>query len=252
LETQKSFVFAVPLKEKRKVVLEYCENIAAEIPVMFIDKAIGDTTDEKGKIIEKGIDGDKFMKEMLYLSDTLNKKTIEVWINSPGGLVTKGQSIYHGILTSKANVNTICYGIAASISGVIFQAGKVRKMTDFATLMYHPAYNPDGTKDKGLDAMNDSVIKMIASRTGKTEDETWKIMNAGGKTDKGTWLDAKTAKENGFCDEVIDSSDLNNKYNVVDATTIHSKWQIANRILNRITEPKINKMEKRLEQVRIS
>lgn len=207
---------------------KYTENPEAETPRMFIDKEIGGT-DSDGL---PNISGNDFLKELLYLSDTLKKKEIEVWINSPGGIVTEGQSIYTAILESKANVNTYCYGIAASIAGVIFQAGKKRIMADYAKLMYHPAYSEDGKMDKGLEALNHSICVMIAKRTGKTEDECWEIMNKGRKDDKGTWIDADTAKENGFCDEVT-KSDAKNKNAIVaeETTAIYHK---ANLILNRV------------------
>jgi len=206
---------------------KYCDNPDAEIPRMFIDKEIG------GKDADglPNIDGNLFLKELMHLSDTLGKNKIEVWINSPGGLVTEGQSIYAAILESKATVDTVCYGMAASIAGVIFQAGRKRIMLDYANLMYHPAYNSDGTMDKGLEALNKAICTMIAKRTGKTDEEVWKIMNRGRADDKGTWIQAAEAKENGFCDEVR-HSDAKNK-NAIAHETLHSIWKSANKVLNR-------------------
>lgn len=173
---------------------KYTQDPQAETPLMFIDKEIGGD--------ESNIQGSDFLKELYYLSDTLGKRKICVMINSPGGIVTEGQSIYSAILNCKADVDTYCYGIAASIAGVIFQAGKKRTMASFANLMYHPAYNDAGTEDKALTALNKSICIMIAERTSKTEDEVWKIMDEGLKDDKGTWMDAKMAKSNGFCDAI--------------------------------------------------
>ena len=121
---------------------KYCPNPDADVPKMFIDNQIGGK-DADGN---PGIDGNRFMKELLCLSDEMGKKNIQVWINSEGGFVQEGQSIYAGILHSKAKVDTVCYGLAASISGVIFQAGRRRYMTDYANLMYHPAYNEEDRK----------------------------------------------------------------------------------------------------------
>jgi len=210
----------------------YCENPDAVIPRMFIDTGIGG----KNADGEPEIQGNVFLKELLYLSDIEHKSKIETWINSPGGIVGEGQSIYAAILASKADVDTICYGLAASISGVIFQAGKTRKMFSNAHLMYHPAYSTDGTVDKGLKAANESVCIMIAKRTGKTEDEIWAIMNRGKADDKGTWIGAEEALANGFCDEIIDVSkmnkkDYNNLINRVKEVTI--KPNKMNKILNK-------------------
>lgn len=207
---------------------KYTQNPEADTPIMFIDKEIGGK-DANG---EPNIQGNDFLKELLYLSDTLNKKNICVWINSPGGVVTEGQSIYTAILNSKAKVDTYCYGIAASIAGVIFQAGRTRMMADFAKLMYHPAYSEDGKQDKGLEALNHSICTMIAKRTGKTEDEVWAIMNAGRKDDKGTWLDAYYAKDNGFCDEVKESDSVNK--NAITSEMTSAIYEKANLIYNRV------------------
>lgn len=209
----------------------YCDNAEADIPRMFIDKEIGGK-DTDGN---PNIDGNAFRKELMHLSDTLGKKRIEVWINSPGGLVTEGQSIYAAILESNAIVDTVCYGMAASIAGVIFQAGHKRIMLDFANLMYHPAYNEGGTMDKGLEALNKAICTMIAKRTGKTEEEIWKIANRGRADDKGTWIQADEAKINGFCDEVR-ASDAKNK-NILLLDNLTSIWKSANKVYNRASTP---------------
>lgn len=209
----------------------YCDNAEADIPRMFIDKEIGGK-DSDGN---PNIDGNAFRKELMHLSDTLGKKRIEVWINSPGGLVTEGQSIYAAILESNATVDTVCYGMAASIAGVIFQAGHKRIMLDYANLMYHPAYNEAGTMDKGLEALNKAICTMIAKRTGKTEDEIWKIANRGRADDKGTWIQAEEAKANGFCDD-IRHSDAKNK-NILLLENLTSIWKTANKVYNRATIP---------------
>ncbi len=213
----------------------YCDNAEADIPRMFIDKEIGGK-DSDGN---PNIDGNAFRKELMHLSDTLGKKRIEVWINSPGGLVTEGQSIYAAILESNATVDTVCYGMAASIAGVIFQAGHKRIMLDYANLMYHPAYNEAGTMDKGLEALNKAICTMIAKRTGKTEDEIWKIANRGRADDKGTWIQAEEAKINGFCDE-IRHSDAKNK-NILVLDNLKSIWKSANKVYNRVETPQSKK-----------
>ena len=209
----------------------YCDNVDADIPRMFIDKEIGGK-DSDGN---PNIDGNAFRKELMHLSDTLGKKRIEVWINSPGGLVTEGQSIYAAILESDATVDTVCYGMAASIAGVIFQAGRKRIMLDYSNLMYHPAYNEGGGMDKGLEALNKAISTMIAKRAGKTEDEVWKIMNRGRADDKGTWIQAEEAKLNGFCDEVR-GSDLKNR-NQIQEESFKSIWKSANKVYNRAENP---------------
>ena len=227
---------------------KYTQDPTAETPIMFIDKEIGGV-DSQG---QPNIQGNDFLKELLCLSDEMGKKNICVWINSPGGVVTEGQSIYTAILESKAKVDTYCYGIAASIAGVIFQAGRTRIMADHSKLMYHPAWSEDGKQDKGLEALQHSICTMIAKRTGKTESEIWAIMNAGRKDDKGTWINAEDAKENGFCDEIRES-DAKNKNAIITDTTM-AIYESANKVYNRIqtinnNQIKITKMKSVLNKL---
>jgi ATP-dependent Clp protease protease subunit len=62
----------------------------------------------------------------------MDKKRIQVWINSPGGDVDDGYNIYNAMLKTKTKVDTHCYGMAASMAGAIFQAGHRRTMADYA------------------------------------------------------------------------------------------------------------------------
>lgn len=206
---------------------KYCQDPSAEVPKMFIDQEIGSDKPED-------IDGSVFMRELLCLSDEMGKKNIEVWINSPGGVVVEGMKIYTAILESKAKVDTYCFGMAASIAGVIFQAGRNRCMLDFSVLMYHNPYNPDGEKDKGLEALRQSIITMVSKRSGKSEDEVAKIMN------KETWILADEALEAGFCDDVRASDEKNKKK--FQSTDAKAKWMASNIAFNRTKQPKTMKL----------
>ena len=62
--------------------------------------------------------------QLLYLDHSDSKKDISLYINSPGGVVMDGYNIYNAILRSKTPVDTYNVGIAASIAGVIFMAGR--------------------------------------------------------------------------------------------------------------------------------
>jgi ATP-dependent protease ClpP protease subunit len=177
--------------------LKYTHHIDSEEPVMLINKHIGDDEDSG-----EGIMGDQFQNELMYL-DTLGKKRIQVHICSEGGSVLEGMKMYHAILASKTKVDTYNGGMAASIAGVIFQAGRKRYVYDNALLMMHNPYNPDGKVDSGLDAIKGSLITMLGRKTNKTEDEISSLMNAT------TWMNAEQCITNGFADERVSISDLN-------------------------------------------
>ena len=199
---------------------QYTVDIESNEPIMLINKHIGFDS-EYGM----GIDGSSFQAELLRL-DTMGKKRIQVWINSPGGVVTDGYSIYNAILKSNTPVDTYVVGIAASIAGVIFQAGRKRIMSDYGVLMYH---NPFGGGDKALFAIRESIIKMIASRSGIDSKEVGNIMT------RETFINAETALAMGFADS-IESSDMSNNKYIRKTDDVFAFHRQCNTILNSINK----------------
>lgn len=175
----------------------YIIDSTADVPVMVLDRHIG-YNDEDGQ----GIDGAQFARELMQL-DSMGKKNIQIWINSPGGNVMEGYNIYNAILRSKAKVDTYCVGIAASICAVIFQAGRERIMADYGMLMYHNPFGSDNAK--AVTAMRDSIVKMICSRSGMDESACMAMMA------RTTWMDAVEAVEKGMADTIEASRDFNKK-----------------------------------------
>lgn len=186
---------------------------------MLIDRHIG-YDDEDGQ----GIIGSLFQKELLYL-DSLEKDRIQIWINSPGGIVADGWNIYNSILRTKTKVDTYCVGMAASIAGVIFQAGRKRIMNDYGILMYHNPFNGD---EKMLDAIRESLIKMIEARSGMNLDAVEKMMK------RTTWIGADEALSMGLCDSVDCSIDFNKKRSVTTAEESMNYWRESRKVLNSI------------------
>lgn len=230
--------------------MNYCVDTSADVPIFLINKHIGfdaDVTLENGQVIPgegMGIDGSLFLQELLFV-DGLNKKRIEVWINSPGGNVTDGYNIYAGIIKTKTPVDTYCIGAAASIAGVIFQAGRKRIMTDYSWLMYHnPYYSGDDKKtDPMLVIMQSGIATMISSRSGMTEDEVFKMMN------RTAFISASEALEMKLCDQIDDSATENTKYlkKVIEPKNFVKE---CNKVLNSIlNNQNSNKMDVNLTKV---
>lgn len=187
-----------------------------EEPIMLINRHIG--IDLEDGI---GIMGDLFQQELLTL-DGMNKKRIQVWINSPGGAVMDGYNIYNSILKSKTPVDTYNYGIAASIAGVAFMAGRKRVMSDYASFMMH---NPSGGTDKKvLDAMKESLVTMLSSKCGLSPEEISYLM------DRTTWMTSSECFEKGLCTEIEVTSEHNQKR--MPTVSAKAMWQEANHILN--------------------
>lgn len=192
----------------------YCINPESDEPILLLNKHVGFDANEG-----QGIDGAIFQQELLTL-DGMGKKRIQVWINSPGGIVMDGYNIYTAILKSKTKVDTYCVGVAASIAAVIFQAGRNRIMCDYGALMYH---NASGGNTKELNVMNESLATMIANRSGKTVEDILSVMN------QTSWINAQTAMNDGFCDEIEASNEQNKKRAL---SNIGNLYQVANSIIS--------------------
>ena len=134
-----------------------------------------------------GISGQQFADEIQMLND-FGVKEIHININSPGGSIIEGFSIFSAIMNSEAEVHTHIVGIAASMAGVIAMAGVKITMVDFGKLMIH---NPSGSKDpdekeqNALDSLKDSLLVIFKNRTNKSKAELSDIM------DSETWLNPK-------------------------------------------------------------
>lgn len=170
------------------------------------------------------IDGALFQEELMQI-DGMGKKRIQVWINSPGGQVQNGMNIYNAILKSKTPVDTYCVGIAASIAGAIFMAGRKRYMADYGRLMMHPV---QGTTDsKAYESITSSIATMLQAKSKCSEEQVNQMMTAT------TWMTASQCFEYGFCTDIENTNTSNSKYAKHDATAL---WEVANTfILNKTT-----------------
>lgn len=213
---------------------EYTVDPNAEEPIMLINKHIGFDAEDG-----QGINGAQFQAELLAL-DAMGKSRIKVYINSVGGSVMDGYSIYSAILESKSKVDTYCMGIAASISAVIFQAGRKRYMADYGALMIHLPFIPNekrSKRDEVLDIMSSGITTMISSRCGMSEDD---VMDAMSKT---TWYDPKNTPDCGMWDEVV-ASDAKNKPPRINKNDVQASYKSFAKIVNSLTNKPIIKMSK--------
>jgi len=145
-----------------------------------------------------GISGQKFADEMQMLNE-FGVKEIHININSPGGVIMDGLSIFAAITNSEAEVHTHIE-VAISMAGVIAMAGDKITMVDHGKLMIH---NPSGSSDpnekeqNALDSLRDSLLIIFKNRTKVSKSRLSEIM------DQETWLTPKEALEGGFIDEII-------------------------------------------------
>ncbi|CAB4191918.1 S14_ClpP_1 domain containing protein [uncultured Caudovirales phage] len=147
-----------------------------------------------------GIDGNQFAQELNYLSDIVQPAKINCRINSVGGSVIDGMSIFASILNAKVPVYTFIDGVAASIAAVIALSGKEVVCADYGRLMIHNASMPGETMDvaaqTALASINTALCTMIANRCGQTMDEVATAMT------NETWYTAEEAMANGLVDSI--------------------------------------------------
>jgi len=133
------------------------------------------------------------------------RKSITLWINSPGGDVTNGIAIIDSIRTIRSPVVTITIGEACSMTAFIFIVGDKRIITKNSIIMFHPisgGVNDDYisfTKDriKGLEYIDKITNDILKKRTKLTKKEIEKAR-------KGElWLTAEMALKKGVADSIL-------------------------------------------------
>lgn len=178
--------------------MPYVVDASAEEPIILINTHLGFDSEDG-----QGINGDEWARELLAL-DSMGKKTIKCWINSPGGSVVDGWAMYNAMMQVRAKVDTYCIGMAASMSAILFQGGRNRVMMDYSILMYHNPFGPDASNDM-LNAFKKSLVTMVSKRSGKDSNYITDMF------DKTTYMTADEAKMLGMCDMVEASEDYNKK-----------------------------------------
>jgi len=146
------------------------------------------------------IDGDYLGQSIASLTE---EDTIEVRINSIGGSVLEGYSIYSALLNSPAKVVVYVDYLAASIASLIMLAGDEINIAENGRVMLHSAFIPSkkiNDKQKtALEAINKDLKMLLMKRTGNNEEWVNSVVSA----KKDTWLNAEQAKEAGLVDNII-------------------------------------------------
>jgi ATP-dependent Clp endopeptidase proteolytic subunit ClpP len=141
----------------------------------------------------------KWMRENISESDE-----IVLRINSVGGHVSEGASIYNMLASHKGKVVAVIDGFALSAASLIAMAADEIRMSSGAMMMIHEAHGAGRGSAADLEAtasalrkMSDSAASIYAARSGKDKEEVARLMAAE------TWMGAEEAKSLGFCDVVL-------------------------------------------------
>lgn len=188
-------------------------NAADEVAEINIDGAIVDAETQQ---IYRDWFGDETSVSFKSFRDqvkSLKAKTYNIYINSPGGLVTDAMAMHDLIVDMRKEgkqVNTIGRGIIASAATYILMAGN-SSMSENSWFMIHNVsgyawgdVNQVEQMAATLRKFNNATRDFYASATGKRKEDITKMMDAE------TWMTAQEAKENGFIQEVSGKADFTN------------------------------------------
>jgi ATP-dependent Clp protease protease subunit len=146
--------------------------------------------------------------QMLFLESENPDKDINLYINSPGGSVTAGLSIYDTMQFVKPNVSTLCVGQAASMGAFLLAAGAPGKryaLPNSRMMLHQPSGGSRGVaSDIEIQAqeillMREQLNNIIAKHTGQDVETVAK------DTDRDFWMSPDAAKEYGLVDQVQQS-----------------------------------------------
>lgn len=151
------------------------------------------------------ISAKQFSDELKALPKTVNELTVR--INSPGGDVFDGVTIYNRLKQFNGTVNVIIDGLAASIASIIALAGDTITIGEGALFMVHLpwtfAYGNRMELDNVVSRLMDVEEQMIgiySKRSGLDRSEVKALLEAE------TWMDADQAIEKGFVDSKVEES----------------------------------------------
>jgi ATP-dependent Clp protease, protease subunit len=144
--------------------------------------------------------------QLLFLDAESPDKDISLYINSPGGSITAGMAIYDTMQFIKADVQTICIGMAASMGAFLLAAGTKGKryaLPNSEVMIHQPLGGAQGQATeieiaaKRILFLRDKLNKILAENTGQPLEVIQR------DTDRDKFMTAEQAKEYGLIDHII-------------------------------------------------
>jgi len=159
---------------------------------------LGEVDDESANLV---------VAQLLYLQFEDPKADIHMYINSPGGSVTAGMSVYDTMRYISCDVQTYCIGIAASMGATLLAAGTKgkRNILPHGEVMIHQVLG--GFRGQATDIQirtahllrtKKQMNEILAQLTGQTLERVEK------DTDRDNFLTAREAKEYGLVDNILE------------------------------------------------
>ncbi len=163
--------------------------------IIFIDDEITDVT------------ASLVVAQLLFLESEDPDKDINMYINSPGGVITAGMAIYDTMQYIRPDVSTICVGMAASMAAFLLSAGTKGKryVLPNAEVMIHQPLGGAQGQAEDIKIAAEHILKIrgkmnriLAANTGQP------LEKIEADTDRDNYLDAEEAVAYGLADKVVE------------------------------------------------
>ncbi len=146
--------------------------------------------------------------QLLFLESEDPEKDINLYINSPGGVITAGMAIYDTMQFIKCDVSTVCIGLAASMGAFLLAGGTKGKrmaLPNAEIMIHQPAGGAQGQATeieitaKHILATKEKMARIMAQNTG----QDFEVIMA--DTERDNWKSAEEALAYGLIDRIITS-----------------------------------------------
>ena len=146
--------------------------------------------------------------QLLYLEREDPDKDINLYINSPGGVISAGLAIYDTMRLVQCDVSTICVGMTASMGTVLLSGGKAGKRFALPNSTIHMHQPMGGAQGQASDIeiaakeilrLQDKLRNILADNTGQDYEKIAR------DTDRDIYLSADEARDYGLVDKVVGS-----------------------------------------------
>ena len=148
--------------------------------------------------------------QLLFLESENPKKDINIYINSPGGVISSGLAIYDTMQFVSPSISTLCIGQAASMGALLLCGGDKKKrfaLPNSRIMIHQPLGGFQGQASdieihaKEILLMKKKVNEILAKHTGKS------IKTIEKDTDRDNFLNANEAKDYGIVDDILTMRD---------------------------------------------
>lgn len=147
--------------------------------------------------------------QLLFLESVDPVKDIQIYLNTPGGMVYAGLGIYDTMQYIAPDIATICTGMAASMGAILLCAGVKGKRTALKhsrILIHQPMGGAQGQASdieitaKEMQKIKKELYEILSKHTGQDYKKIWR------DADRDYWMTAEEAREYGMIDEVLEKS----------------------------------------------